>query len=75
MFGKDKFKVTCSTCDEIIGEVTYEPGKKYLGCGKCHTRTLVEISHDGEVHTKKYEHAVNWQKKNDIRIKKAERKE
>ena len=74
MFGKGKLRVKCSSCNEFIGEIPYLPGKKYLGCGHCHKRTLVEINSDGEVHTKVYVHAVDWKKRNELLVKKVTRK-
>ena len=52
---KEKIKIKCSHCEEEIGEITYTPEKKYLGCGHCGKRTLVTINKDGTIETKLYE--------------------
>ena len=52
---KEKIKIKCSHCNEEIGEITFSPEKKYVGCGYCGRRTLVTIGKDGTVETKLYE--------------------
>ncbi len=52
---KEKIKIKCFHCQKEIGEISYTPEKKYLGCGYCGKRTLVTIHKDGTIETKLYE--------------------
>jgi DNA-directed RNA polymerase subunit RPC12/RpoP len=52
---KDKIKIKCAHCGEEIRELHNSPEKKYIGCGSCGKRTLVNIRKDGTVVTKVYE--------------------
>ncbi|MBN2789782.1 MAG: hypothetical protein JXR69_06305 [Candidatus Delongbacteria bacterium] len=52
---KEKIKIKCSHCDEEIGEISFSPEKKYVGCGYCGKRTVVKIRKDGTVESKLFE--------------------
>ncbi len=50
-YQQEQIIVRCSSCGDYLGHVRLIPGQQVIGCPSCKSRTVVEVSADGNVKT------------------------